>query len=127
MAPMPVTNDEAWSRVERMAADVAPEDERRVHEQLDGKVRDAQRRGASGSLIDNVKTLYAMLRDPAFRIPGKAKAILLAGLLYFIMPVDMIPDVIPGLGFVDDALVIGLVLAATRETLATYRRFRGQA
>lgn len=124
---MPVSNNDAWSRVERVAADVTPEDERRVHEQLDGKLRDAKRRGVVGSLVDNVKTLYDMLRDPAFKIPGKAKAILVAGLLYFIMPIDMIPDFIPGLGFVDDAVVIGLVLAATRETLATYRRFRGQA
>lgn len=50
-------------------------------------------------------------RDP--KTPTRVKATLLAALAYFVMPIDVIPDFITGLGFTDDATVlmaaIGLV------------------
>lgn len=41
--------------------------------------------------------------DPA--TPLRVKAILIGALAYFIMPADIIPDVIVGLGYTDDAAV----------------------
>lgn len=49
-------------------------------------------------------------RDP--RTSLKVKGVLLAALAYFVLPVDVIPDLIPFLGFTDDAAVIGAALAA---------------
>ena len=50
-------------------------------------------------------------RDP--KTPTRVKATLLAALAYFVLPIDVIPDFITGLGFTDDATVlmaaIGLV------------------
>jgi len=46
---------------------------------------------------------YCCSVDPA--TPRHAKAVLVAALAYFIIPVDAIPDVIAGLGFTDDAAV----------------------
>ena len=43
--------------------------------------------------------------------PPAAKGMMLAGLAYFVMPADAIPDVIAGIGFTDDAAVIATVLA----------------
>lgn len=43
--------------------------------------------------------------------PLRARAMLLAALVYFISPLDMIPDMIAGLGFTDDATVLAAVLA----------------
>src|SRR5690606_4569374 len=48
-------------------------------------------------------------RDP--ETPLRAKAIMLAGLGYFVMPVDAIPDVFAGIGFTDDAAVIAALIA----------------
>ena len=42
-------------------------------------------------------------RDPA--TPARVKAILVGALAYFILPTDVIPDVLLGLGFTDDAAV----------------------
>lgn len=44
------------------------------------------------------------------RTPFSAKALLGAGLLYGIMPIDLIPDFIPLLGALDDAAVIVSVI-----------------
>ncbi len=42
-------------------------------------------------------------RDPA--TPPHVKAVILGALAYFIMPADMVPDFIAGLGYTDDATV----------------------
>jgi len=43
--------------------------------------------------------------------PAAAKGMMLAGLAYFVMPADAIPDFIAGLGFTDDAAVFTAMLA----------------
>lgn len=43
--------------------------------------------------------------------PLRVRATLLGALLYFIMPVDAVPDIIAGLGFTDDASVLAGALA----------------
>lgn len=42
--------------------------------------------------------------------PIKAKLVLFAALGYFVLPVDVIPDVVTGLGFTDDATVLATAL-----------------
>lgn len=39
-----------------------------------------------------------------------AKAIAIAALLYVVSPIDAIPDIIPGLGLIDDAGIVGLAI-----------------
>jgi uncharacterized membrane protein YkvA (DUF1232 family) len=46
--------------------------------------------------------------DP--RVPRRAKAMLAMTALYLASPVDLIPDFIPGLGYLDDVLVVAVVL-----------------
>ena len=44
--------------------------------------------------------------------PTRAKAIILAAVGYFILPVDAIPDVIPGVGHTDDLAALALAVVA---------------
>jgi uncharacterized membrane protein YkvA (DUF1232 family) len=48
--------------------------------------------------------------DPA--TPRRVKLILLAAVAYFVMPADSLPDILPFLGFTDDAAVIAAALAS---------------
>ena len=43
--------------------------------------------------------------------PLHARAILLAAVAYFVIPIDVIPDAIAGLGFSDDATVLATAIA----------------
>jgi uncharacterized membrane protein YkvA (DUF1232 family) len=43
------------------------------------------------------------------QLNNKDKAIIIGALLYFINPFDLIPDIVPFFGFMDDMTVIGLV------------------
>ncbi|MGA1343736.1 MAG: YkvA family protein [Hyphomonas sp.] len=58
---------------------------------------------------DDLASAYFCARDPL--TPMKAKAVLFAAAAYFVMPVDMLPDVIAGLGFTDDATVLATALS----------------
>ncbi len=52
---------------------------------------------------------YYCALDP--KTPPRAKAILLAALAYFIMPIDVIPDFLAGLGFTDDMAVLATAIS----------------
>ena len=54
-------------------------------------------------------SLWYLARDP--ETPTTAKAMVLAALAYFVLPVDAIPDVLPAIGYTDDAAVIAAVIA----------------
>lgn len=57
---------------------------------------------------DDLASAYFCARDPL--TPMKAKAVLFAAAAYFVMPVDMLPDLIAGFGFTDDATVLATAL-----------------
>jgi uncharacterized membrane protein YkvA (DUF1232 family) len=54
--------------------------------------------------------LYLAARDP--RVPWYAKALAIAVAVYALSPIDLIPDFIPVLGYVDDLIIVpaGIVL-----------------
>lgn len=58
-------------------------------------------------LWHQVRLVWYLVRDPD--VPVYLKALPLAAVLYVLIPTDLIPDVIPGLGQLDDitALVVG--------------------
>ncbi len=62
---------------------------------------------------DQAVAAYYCALDPA--TPFRAKAILLAALAYFIMPLDLVPDFIAGLGFTDDLTVIVTAIGLVRQ------------
>lgn len=46
---------------------------------------------------------------------------LVGALLYLLSPVDLVPDFIPGIGFIDDAVVLALLLQTLAQDLAAFR------
>ena len=59
--------------------------------------------------IPNMLLLCArLLKDP--RVPGTEKALLAGAIVYAIIPFDLIPDMIPFVGQIDDAYLIALTL-----------------
>ena len=54
------------------------------------------------------KLMYHLLRDK--RVPWTAKAALAGAAAYFASPIDLIPDWIPVVGYLDDILVVGIAI-----------------
>ena len=68
------------------------------------RLRDAMR-----SLELRTRAIYLASRDP--RVPVVAKALAVFVAAYALSPIDLIPDVIPVLGFLDDLVLVPLGIA----------------
>ena len=60
---------------------------------------------------------WAILRDA--RTPASAKLATIAAILYVLSPVDLVPDLIPLLGWLDDGIVAMLLLKLAQRLLPT--------
>lgn len=52
--------------------------------------------------------MYFAMRDP--RTPAWVKALIAGAIAYFILPLDLIPDLAPIVGYLDDAQVIAAAM-----------------
>jgi uncharacterized membrane protein YkvA (DUF1232 family) len=73
--------------------------------------------------LDDLGTLLAMLEDPEWPLEAADRQRIVVAISYFADPSDMIPDKIPGLGFLDDALMAELVIRELKHDLEGYRDF----
>lgn len=64
--------------------------------------------GILAEIIKNIKLIWRLLNDS--RVPSWIKMIIPATLLYLLFPVDIIPDLAPGLGQLDDIAIVLLGL-----------------
>ncbi|QQZ11369.1 DUF1232 domain-containing protein [Heyndrickxia vini] len=60
---------------------------------------------AGGVVVYAVLLLYYTLQKPT--VPKKTKVFIIGALGYFILPTDLIPDFLPGIGYVDDLGALG--------------------
>jgi uncharacterized membrane protein YkvA (DUF1232 family) len=79
----------------------------------------------ASKLKEDIYTLYLASRDP--RIPFAAKVVVVITVAYAFSPIDLIPDFIPVLGYLDDLLLlpIGIWLSIKlipAEVLSEYRQ-----
>ena len=63
---------------------------------------------------DIVVMLFALINR---RTPKVFRLAILAAILYFVSPVDIVPDAIPAAGLVDDAVIVPAILAGLRQLL----------
>lgn len=84
----------------------------------------ARLRRWAGAVKRDVVALWLAARDP--RTPWYAKALALAVAAYALSPIDLIPDVVPVLGYLDDVVIVplGILLAVMlipRDLMAEFR------
>ena len=72
--------------------------------------------------------IFELLRDRVAGVyketPWTTIAALTGALLYVLSPIDLILDIIPGIGFLDDAIVIGLAIKLAQPDLEKYRAWK---
>jgi uncharacterized membrane protein YkvA (DUF1232 family) len=79
------------------------------------------RLGVARNLLRDVHTLFQILLDRSFPVPWRTTAAIVFGLGYFLMSADLIPDVIPVAGFLDDALVMAEIVYLLSGDLKRFR------
>jgi len=73
--------------------------------------------------MSQLETLTGMLEDEGWGLIEDDRERVLSALTYFSDPEDLIPDTTPGLGFVDDAIMIEIVCQALKHEIQAYREF----
>jgi uncharacterized membrane protein YkvA (DUF1232 family) len=74
----------------------------------------------SAPFAEDALAAWWCLRDPA--TPRRVRFILLSAIAYFVLPIDAVPDLLPMLGFTDDAAVIAGAIAAVASSIRPEHR-----
>lgn len=84
----------------------------------------------NASFMENISTLRRMVR--AYKqglykdIPWQSLTLIVAGLLYFVSPIDFIPDLLPLVGFTDDIAVVLWVYNAIKSDIEIFRQWEAK-
>lgn len=91
------------------------------------KASEAGRSGALGAFWDSLLRLFRLLRAYMKReyttVPLQSLILIVAAVLYFVLPIDVIPDFLLGVGYLDDAAVIAWVVATLKKVLDDFARW----
>jgi uncharacterized membrane protein YkvA (DUF1232 family) len=112
----------AWVR---QRAEQYAEDPEKVQSLVDQAMRKAHRRRDAlkevwDSLMSLMRMLRAWIRGEYPAIPWQTLLLATSAVLYFAMPMDLIPDWVFALGFVDDAAVIAWVIQSIKEDIDAF-------
>ena len=75
--------------------------------------------------VESVRSLVDMLKDEEWALEAKERKNVLSALAYFSDPQDLIPDNVPVLGYIDDAIMIELVVNELRHEIDAFNDFCG--
>jgi uncharacterized membrane protein YkvA (DUF1232 family) len=89
--------------------------EQEVEERLWDKL---ERVGKKINFAKDIKALYRYMRDRY--VPWYRKSIVIGALIYFISPIDAVPDLAPLVGYLDDLGVVTAVLKFMGSELIPY-------
>lgn len=70
--------------------------------------------------------LLRMLTTEGYSLSPSTWAVIAGALAYVVFPIDVIPDFIPVLGWLDDAFVLGAVMGSLKIEVSNFRKLYGK-
>ena len=100
-------------------------------QKLDELLKDSEgksRKLGIKSMFEDIKVLRHLVSDYRsghYRNVSKSAILMItAGLIYLVSPIDMLPDFILGLGFMDDAMILGYIIKQLYSIIDDYKIWR---
>jgi uncharacterized membrane protein YkvA (DUF1232 family) len=106
-----VEDDSAAQHIEQAARDLL------------GETRKTELPGFISERLAKLSIVIEMINDEEWRLSEDERRHVLSALAYLCDPEDLIPDHIPGLGFLDDAIYAEIVLRELRHEISLYEEF----
>lgn len=112
--------------IDAMADSIKPGQEEQVFRDIPQKVEKLEhsKNNTIRELLHYVRIAFSMLRDSDYSLSWKTKALLIAGLIYFLLPTDLTPDFIPLIGYIDDAAVMTAIFKRIAHEVKYYKLIR---
>jgi uncharacterized membrane protein YkvA (DUF1232 family) len=112
-------------------AESAARDKNRTKQLLQDAVNKAyQNRNQLKAVWDDLMSVCRMLKawskGDYQSVPWRTIVLSLATIIYFLNPFDMAPDFIPGVGYLDDAVVLGFVVNSIKKELEKFLRWESE-
>lgn len=70
-----------------------------------------------------LKVLLDMMKDAEWHLADTDRERIMSALVYFTDPIDLIPDHIPGIGFLDDAIFVEIIIRELKAEINSYNEF----
>lgn len=87
-----------------------------------------KKKGSLSKIWERVQLLFNLLDDwikGRYKvIPTKSIIMIIVAVAYFVFPLDLMPDFIVGLGFIDDVAVLGFVIGQINRDLEDYEEWK---
>ena len=77
------------------------------------------------TLLSDIKTFFAMIKaivHGKYKMPWKTFGWVILCMVYFLSPIDLLPDILPALGFADDGAFMVFVLLLIHQDLVSFRK-----
>lgn len=128
MAKSSISDEEAREQLKKGSAKVTDDEVQKVINKADDIKRKVESNGPLGRFIKDVKLMLSLVKDywsGNYReIPWWAISAVVAALLYVLSPIDLIPDFIPVVGYLDDAAVVAVCLRMVEQELSKYESWK---
>jgi uncharacterized membrane protein YkvA (DUF1232 family) len=123
-----ITKEQAEAELKKGLKNVTEDDLKKVLDKQNEIERKFTGHGPLGKFVADMKLLFSIIKDYASgeyrEIPWYSIAAIVFALLYVLSPIDLIPDFIPIIGYVDDALVVAACLALIDQDLHKYKDWK---
>lgn len=114
--------------IQRRASKVTESDVGKAADESDSIRSKFEHVGPLGRYLEDVKLLISIVKDyraGTYRaVPWWAISAIVFTLLYVISPIDLIPDFIPVIGYMDDAAVLSVCMILVEQELHTYKSWK---
>jgi uncharacterized membrane protein YkvA (DUF1232 family) len=76
-----------------------------------------------GSRLDKLEVVINMIDDEEWQLSEDERHRVIGALIYFCDPEDLIPDHVPGFGFLDDAIYVEIIIRELAAEIESYEEF----
>jgi len=125
-----LTPEQAEAELRKRSGKVKEGDVERVLAQRVKIEDEFKAHGPLGRFIEDVRIMLSLIQDywnGSYRqAPWFTITAMVAAFIYVLSPVDLIPDFIPVLGYVDDAMVVAACLKLVEQDLHNYKDWKSK-
>ncbi len=114
--------------IKKGAKGITDKDIQKVTDRADEIQHKFKKSGPLGRFIQDVELLVSIVKDyrnkEYKKVPVWVIGAIVFTLLYVINPLDLVPDFLPFVGYLDDAAVVGICLLMIEQELQEYKRWK---